>query len=225
MSKKLDQLKLMQAMFPNAKFVDENGKDIMENVANEKVQDYVKKSHITTENEPKSEKTAQDVQKNCSSLTEKWKKGELKGGLYYIRNKAHSIKFNQMAFYMVYGEVSYWTNCKDEEVEEILAPVPSYEEWWKLKEENAKLKAQIAKLTEIVGVLPSNHSVGNLGYKIKNQRHEINNRLKEIDKLKELLKECKPYVIRNVVFTTINKGEEADLERNILLTKIDEVLK
>lgn len=35
------------------------------------------------------------------------------------------------------------------------------------------------------------YTVGNLGYKIKNQRHEINNRLKEIDKLKELLKECK----------------------------------
>lgn len=47
----------------------------------------------------------------------------------------------------------------------------------------------------------------------------------EIRQLKDLLKECKPYVIRNVVFTTINKGEEADLERNILLTKIDEVLK
>ena len=59
-----------------------------------------------------------------------------------------------------------------------------------LKEENQQLKTQIAKLTEIIGVLPSNHSVGNLGYRIKNQRHEINNRLKEIDKLKKLLKEC-----------------------------------
>lgn len=63
------------------------------------------------------------------TLTEQWKKGELKEGWYYIRNKAHSIKFNQMAFFMVFGEVSYWTNCKDEDVEEVLAPVPSYEEW------------------------------------------------------------------------------------------------
>lgn len=60
-----------------------------------------------------------------------------------------------------------------------------------LEAENQQLKTQIAKLTEIVGVLPSNHSVGNLGYKIKNQRHEINNRLKEIDKLKELLREVR----------------------------------
>jgi hypothetical protein len=67
------------------------------------------------------------------TLTEKWKKGELKEGWYYIRNKAHSIKFNQMAFFMVFGEVSYWTNCKDEDVEEVLAPVPSYEEWNQLR--------------------------------------------------------------------------------------------
>ena len=84
-------------------------------------------------------------------------------------------------------------------------PVPSYQEYLEseshcavysevnesLKEENQQLKTQIAKLTEIVGVLPSNHSVGNLGYRIKNQRHEINNRLKEIDKLKKLLKDLR----------------------------------
>lgn len=64
-----------------------------------------------------------------------------------------------------------------------------YKHYLVVIEENQQLKTQIAKLTEIVGVLPSNHSVGNLGYKIKNQRHEINNRLKEIDKLKELLKQ------------------------------------
>ena len=70
-----------------------------------------------------------------------------------------------------------------------------------IEKENQQLKTQIAKLTEIVGVLPSNHSVGNLGYKIKNQRHEINNRLKEIDKLKELLQECRDdvnHIISNV---------------------------
>ena len=52
--------------------------------------------------------------------------------------------------------------------------------------------------------------------------------LKVIDenaKLKELLKECKPYVTRNVVFTTVNRAEVVDLEKNELLTKIDEVLK
>ena len=98
------------------------------------------------------------------------------------------------------------------------------EKIYDLQKENAKLKNKNIKLTEIVDILSSG-DVGNLCYKIKNQRHEINNRLKEIDKLKELLKECKPYVIRNVVFTSMNRVKEVDLETNDLLTKIDEVLK
>lgn len=35
------------------------------------------------------------------------------------------------------------------------------------------------------------YDLGNQGCRIKNQRHEINNRLKEIENLKNLLKECR----------------------------------
>lgn len=80
------------------------------------------------------------------TLTEQWKKGELPEGWYYIRNKAHSIKFNQMALYIVYGEVKYWTECKDEDVEEVLAPVPSYEEWQKMKEQLEKAEATLLEI-------------------------------------------------------------------------------
>ena len=51
--------------------------------------------------------------------------------------------------------------------------------------------------------------------------------LKVIDEnqhLKELLKECKPYVTRNVVFATVNRAEVVDLEKNELLTKIDNAI-
>ena len=51
--------------------------------------------------------------------------------------------------------------------------------------------------------------------------------LKVIDenqRLKELLRECKPYVTRNVVFTTVNRAEVVDLEKNELLTKIDNAI-
>lgn len=202
--------------------------NVAKNVANEKVQDYVKKSHITTENEPKSEKTAQDVQKNCSSLTEKWKKGELKGGLYYIRNKAHSIKFNQMAFYMVYGEVSYWTNCKDEEVEEILAPVPSYEEWQSLNElvdcmnDTGKAFAHmLSPFTDDYFNGLTTKDIAELAKKsirLTTQHCEDN---AEIDKLKKLLKECYEMLAQYHV-----ENSEPSLGENIqLLTKIDEVLK
>ena len=48
--------------------------------------------------------------------------------------------------------------------------------------------------------------------------------VKECQQLKELLRECKPYVIRNVVFTTVNRAEVVDLEKNELLTKINNAI-
>ena len=176
--------------------------NVAKNVANEKVQDYVKKSHITTENEPKSEKAAQDVQKNCSSLTEKWKNRELEKGWYYIKvygkvEVARLSKYNQ--FYNLPVSSGYVAN---KDIIEVLAPVPSYEDWRKLKEENDKLDEMCHRLSM-----------------------EETDRTFECFKLKELLKECIPYVMRNVVFTTVNRAEVVDLEKNELLTKIDEVLK
>lgn len=102
-----------------------------------------------------------------------------------------------------------------------------------IEKENQQLKAQIAKLTEIVGVLPSNHSVGNLGYKIKNQRHEINIRLNEIDKLKELLKECRDFFYENLIDTEFHFscGLGSDIKKQScirslskLKTKIDNAM-
>ena len=124
-----------------------------------------------------------------TDLTEKWKKGELKSGWYYVYLKYLGM-FDITTSSTLFGILERGNeNCL-----EILAHVPSYQEWQAKDKENQQLKTQIAKLTEIVGVLPLNHSVSNLGYKIKNQRHEINNRIKEIDKLKELLRECKRYI-------------------------------
>ena len=66
------------------------------------------------------------------------------------------------------------------------------------------------------------HDVGNLGYKIKNQRHEIDNRLKEIEKLKELLKESKIYVENFIEGSTIINEHHISY---ILLQRIKETLK
>lgn len=63
------------------------------------------------------------------------------------------------------------------------------------------------------------HDVGNLGYKIKNQRHEIDNRLKEIEKLKELLKWCRDELFE-VYSNEIPHHEDAPI-----IKKLDEVLK
>ena len=157
-----------------------------------------------------------------TDLTEKWKKGELKIGFYYVY-----LKYLEMFSISASSTLSGILERGNENSLEIIAPVPSYNEWQQLLEEfntlkvaKEQLKTQIAKLTEIVGVLPLNHSVSNLGYKIKNQRHEINNRIKEINKLKELLRECYKMLAQYHV-----ENSEPSLDENIqLLTKINNAI-
>lgn len=62
-------------------------------------------------------------------LTEQWRNGTLKEGYYYIENKSQSIKFVEIDYYNVFGDTRYWSGCDDEDIEEVLAPVPTYEEW------------------------------------------------------------------------------------------------
>lgn len=135
-------------------------------------------------------------------LTSQWKKGELPEGIYYCNTG------NTVETLFTWGKNYHQlTNNKDEvyipEMDdcEIIAPVPSYDKWQLMQDDNKRLK----------------HDVGNLGYKIKNQRHEIDNRLKEIEKLKELLKECR----KEMRIAEIDFG--CDYQE--LFDKIDEVLK
>ena len=71
----------------------------------EKPQDYVKKSH------------------NEQDLTEKWKKGELEKGYYYVKGikKYDGINVYWIG-YPIHESERRW-------IEEVLAPVLSYEEW------------------------------------------------------------------------------------------------
>ena len=117
-----------------------------------------------------------------TDLTEQWKKGELQIGKKYFISFRGSEPF-EATFKRYEAMFPYWRfeangkqfcNENEEECVKVLAPAPSFEEWKAKLEENKRLK----------------HDVGNLGYKIKNQRHEIDNRLKEIEKLKDLLKKC-----------------------------------
>lgn len=84
------------------------------------------------------------------TLTEKWKKGELERGRYYIKYRGNYMQDNW------HGDC--WEDSWSEYVEEVLAPVPSYEEWQKvlnidfinevLRLENAKLKELLNKCRE-----------------------------------------------------------------------------
>lgn len=66
-----------------------------------------------------------------SDLTEKWKKGELESGYYYVVIKAAEFP-NRVDFYNSSAKI--WSYHSNDVVKEILAPVPSYEELQRLAE-------------------------------------------------------------------------------------------
>lgn len=135
-----------------------------------------------------------------TDLTDKWKKGELPSGYYYVKNEFGNI------FPSDYSEdydcisdtviKDFFTEVS--EIKEVVEPVPSYEEWQLMQDDNKRLK----------------HDVGNLGYKIKNQRKEIERQIAQNAQLKELLKECQNMIaFKHEVY-----------EEDALIKEIDEVL-
>ena len=91
------------------------------------------------------------VQRNSQDLTEQWKKGELPRGEYYVEN-------NNGVIGSLYNlDNNGWYNIK-----EVLAPVPSYEEWQQMKafcegfnalevaEENQKLKELLEACKRVI---------------------------------------------------------------------------
>ena len=135
-----------------------------------------------------------------TDLTDKWKKGELPSRdddhlwlAYYIKHKDGYIHADSLWR-------GYWGTA-----EQILAPVPSYDEWQLMQDDNKRLK----------------HDVGNLGYKIKNQRKEIERQIAQNAQLKELLKECVE-VIKNV---DTYYGNYDSTNGYLVINKIDEALK
>ena len=106
-----------------------------------------------------------------TNLTEQWKKGELADDEYYCRTTHNSSVCKY-----------YLSNIDNENMIEILAKVPSYEEYQKL------LSDQLAKNegVEINAELEAENT------KLKKWCEEFNalDVAKENTKLKELLKEC-----------------------------------
>lgn len=80
--------------------------------------------------------------KPSGTLTEQWKKGELPTGWYYI--KIVDIIF------IDFFEGKEWKNKKDIYISEVLAPVPSYEEWGKAYERVVSENEAIITLKELL---------------------------------------------------------------------------
>ena len=77
------------------------------------------------------------------TLTEQWKKKELKDGDYYVLNKAGDIVCDY------YIEIlGHFDSVLTENVKEVLAPVPSYDVWKNIKEQWKVAIPQIERLQE-----------------------------------------------------------------------------
>ena len=77
-----------------------------------------------------------------TDLTDKWKKGELPEGWYYIKDENGQIIIAEYSAYCIDKETNE-TECDwscSSEPEQVLAQVPSYDEWKAKLEENAQLK-------------------------------------------------------------------------------------
>lgn len=88
-----------------------------------------------------------------TDLTDKWKKGELPNGWYYVKVITEFEYPDDIAFYT--GE--YFELYSDEEIEQVLTPLPSYEEYLSLtyaKEEDegiiAEYEAENTNLKELL---------------------------------------------------------------------------
>ena len=159
----------------------------------------------------KSQNTKNEQQKDLcitsEQLTEQWKQGELPYGRYYVE-----LAYNGNSIIMA----EYWWDktltlddhqYSREEVKRILAPVPSYEEWQASEKYNKHLEEKI-KIYERKDKQATETSIA------------YNELLEENTKLKELLRECRPALVR---FVSYDDSEEN--ARIFLMNKINEVLK
>ena len=151
----------------------------------------------------KSQNTKNEQQKDLcitsEQLTEQWKQGEIPNGYYWIRLSWGGMII--MAYYTGFDGLfeldDYYYDS--DEISEVLAPVPSYEEWIGVKQQR-DLENKLR------------HDSDNKNWQLRTENQQ----------LKELLKECIPYfnalVEKRLKLEYIPQVYE-------LLTKINEALR
>ena len=159
-----------------------------------------------------------------TDLTEKWKNGELEQGYYYTKyNPKVGEPFVEIELRSYLLDLA---KVRDADTVEILAPVPSYAEWQSLNElvdcmsDTGKAFAHMLyPFTDDYFNGLTTKDIAELAKKsirLTTQHCEDN---AEIDKLKQLLKECRD--VAEFTKTIVNKHKWFDE----VITKIDEVLK
>ena len=153
-----------------------------------------------------------------TDLTEQWKKGELPSGWYYVQLQegvyADNVKSIIMDYYTEFCDFMKHPYL----IEQVLAPVPSYEEYLSLtyaKEEDEKIIAEYEAENEELKEILERHKKATAKAQIRSCDLEIINA-----QLKELLKECRE-VIKNV---DTYYGNYDAANGYLVINKIDEAL-
>ena len=187
----------------------------------------------------KSQNTKNEQQEDLcitsEQLTEQWKKGELPNGYYWIRLSWGGMVI--MAYHTAFDGLFELDDhyYDSDEISEVLAPVPSYEEWQASEKYNKHLEEviktyerkekqhtddaiaynELAKENEELKEILERHKKATAKAQIRSCDFEIINA-----QLKELLKECKE-VIKNV---DTYYGNYDSTNGYLVITKIDEAL-
>lgn len=149
-----------------------------------------------------------------NDLTEKWKKGELENGTYYVRLNHDSSTIDVF-------DCGVWWNNAWHEITEVLEEVPSYDEYQKLlsdqlaKNEGEEINAELERRLAMV------KANGKYPDRISRLKSRVVALSEENDKLKEQLKECRSPI--NYALC-LNLSEEEKKEFKNLLAKIKKAL-
>ena len=85
------------------------------------------------------------------SLTEQWREGKLPEDTYYVRficGRYGVYEFEQYKGFGFDNDLAY--------IKEVLSPVPSYDEYKRLQDENKKLKEQIESANKTINSMVGN---------------------------------------------------------------------
>lgn len=146
-----------------------------------------------------------------NDLTEKLKAGELEEGWYYVKLK------NEKTLITCYWQDEniddeFFSDCNYNDVSEVLAPVPEYDQWDRCLKLEASLNRKNRKWGKLV------KAIGRI--------NELSvERKKKVSELKKLLKECLPIISAEIMTWQIRGDEESHKKGKELLTKINEVLR
>jgi hypothetical protein len=165
------------------------------------------------------------AQRNSQDLTELWKKGKLPIGRYYIKDINDETYVD---YYVNNGFIIGFEDFFDDEIKEVLAPVPSYEEYEVMKYrssrfsvrhfevENQNLKEKLEPFTDPYFKGLTTKDIAELAKKsirLTKQSCEDNT---TIQRLKELLCYCAD---------VLEEMDDKDRDIEILLEEVNEVLK